>query len=514
MKKKASDLAIAVFLFILIIPFVSWGFLSLFPAAYDAVNFDAGENRELTEISDDVKLEDLTNELDSYISDHAPYRSKLIVYNKKINAIIERNYTSKIQPVLLEIVFGKNESQNTLELFEEVESSETAVAKNETSKKPSVDVKKHNFVEKETVEATCMGNGYILYVCSDCGEEYTETLPALEHKEIVLEHINPSYTTYGRTLYQCVYCAQRRFGDLEPKLLDDSYFPSVIYNNIVLQGRFDWLFYYGDNSLSYYLGENIMTEEEMAANLDLLNQLQEVCDEKGIQLEFAVFPNKEQVYSEYMPTYETVPEKKRVDLFAEYVSNNSKVKFLYPIKELKTAKMYYNTYYAYDTHWNRIGAFAGAQSILEGLGSKPVKLSDYGLTQMFDTVADLFIVGNIDRSAYPEDYDYYFDYKPDVEVTFTDSHEIDGYAYGDFLVTRSTSDNTQSFVIIGDSYRTNLIPYLEKEFSECTFVHRDAIEAAKENIKNADILVVSAVERYDYFIFEQIPTLISYLTEE
>jgi hypothetical protein len=56
-----------------------------------------------------------------------------------------------------------------------------------------------------------------------------------------------------------------------------------------------------------------------------------------------------------------------------------------------------------------------------------------------------------------------------------------------------------------------MIPYLKKDFSDCTIVHRDYIESVVSAIKKADILVLQAGERYDTRIFRSYDRLIEIL---
>ncbi len=39
----------------------------------------------------------------------------------------------------------------------------------------------HSWLEMTNEPAGCTQEGYIIYFCSECGEDYTETVPALGH---------------------------------------------------------------------------------------------------------------------------------------------------------------------------------------------------------------------------------------------------------------------------------------------------------------------------------------------
>lgn len=79
------------------------------------------------------------------------------------------------------------------------------------------------------------------------------------------------------------------------------------------------------------------------------------------------------------------------------------------------------------------------------------------------------------------------------------------------LRTTSDSENQTNFVMISDSYRVNMEPVITKDFSNCTIAHRDYISSCEKDLKNADIIVVSIVERYDYEAFNAMEKIIKIL---
>ena len=58
-----------------------------------------------------------------------------------------------------------------------------------------------------------------------------------------------------------------------------------------------------------------------------------------------------------------------------------------------------------------------------------------------------------------------------------------------------------------------MLPYLEKDFGEICVAHRDEKQKIKQDIKEADVLVVTAVERFDKAVLETAQVLIGYLSD-
>ena len=82
-------------------------------------------------------------------------------------------------------------------------------------------------------------------------------------------------------------------------------------------------------------------------------------------------------------------------------------------------------------------------------------------------------------------------------------------------IYRAWSDcgNDQKLVLLGDSFQVAMLPYLERDFAEICVAHRDEKQKVIQDVREADVLVVSAVERFDRALFETAQALIGYLSE-
>jgi len=115
-------------------------------------------------------------------------------------------------------------------------------------------------------------------------------------------------------------------------------------------------------------------------------------------------------------------------------------------------------------------------------------------------------MGIPDSMVTHDDLELTLDYKPEITVNGLNT---------DAMINRTTSDGMidKSLCLIGDSFRVNMMPYLAKDFTNCTFVHRDYMSETKSDIVNADVIVIEAVERYDYEAFSCVQRVINTLTE-
>lgn len=513
MKRLLSFISIILFMIVLIAPTYLWREVEKNPKKYEVFTKEIGENRALKEMSEDVTIKDYSKEYEEYYSDRAPFRNYLISFNQKINAGLEIPYKNAIQPALLKVFYGAGKNESKMEVYlpkEEKAPEKEEEKKEEVSENKPSEVKP---TEKERKEPTCKEEGYVIYVNEETGEETKEVLPQIDHEFELVEEIPASYTSYGKKIYECKTCHKRKFEDFEAKLVDESYFPAINHEGMVIEGRNNWLFFTGDNTLGYYLGTNLYDEQALQQKAELMQRLKDLCKQKGKEVVFLVAPNKEEIYSEYMPSYDNVPEFTRNDYLSEYMKNHSSAKFLFPKEELKKAKMYYDTYYAYDTHWNNIGAFVATMQIYEKLGMETTDLESIPVSKSVDAAAGLFGTGSINSAGYPDDYEYYIDYKPEIEILSEQgTFDIRG-GYDNYQKNESSSENYSKIVMLGDSFRIGMIPIIRKDFKESVFVQRQDAELAKEDIKSANVIVIETVERFDSQMDAAINKVISYLEE-
>ena len=510
-KKIIRMVSVLLFLAVLILPQLSWLIIKAACGnnqdVMDRLDYDLGENRELASMPDGSNFAGITAEFDSYYNDHAPYRSILITINRRINSRLERAYSSKVQPVLVALIenknnaaakknaaenttetsgmdyageTGKNTPENIAESTSENTSETASGNKSESTSETASGNKSENTSEgtsENTSKAPSEGENASASEGQAQGEAQNEAESKKDGVTDVSEPTNEQPSTD---------VAGENPGYLPPRELNGTVF-----------GRDDWMFCNYDNSIGYYCGTNIMSEQQMKDKLTLMNRLQQICDSRGIQLEFMIAPNKEQVYSEYMPTYTIENTYKRVPRFVDYVRQNSSVKIIYPIEELRAAKATMSTYYKYDSHWNHYGSFIATQALYKDMGLDFVEPDSVTYTEE-GCIWGLVITAGLSWQDYERDYDHVANYRPEVELFNTDGeiniiHTEKSAVYR----TDSTAANDSNFVMIGDSFRLYMMPYLERDFSHVSIAHRDNVQDLADDIRNADILVIECVERLD-----------------
>lgn len=482
MKKKFAVTVSVIFMMVLLLPTIAWETLTVMnhfaPSIMEKLDYDLGEKRNKAKFPEQFEIGTYTAQLEAYYNDRVPFRSLAVSANMALDTCMEGIYKEKIRPVLLSMVYSETE-ESVSEAFVMDDSLETLLHGDSQPASPEL--------QESSV---------------------AETLPEHEHQYTVVDTVEADYDTYGYDLVQCSRCHAEEKINFTEKLVDKSYFPPNIMNGSVLEGRRNWLYFAEDNSVEYYRGTNLLSEEELADYSARAAALQKLCDDKGIVLKLMIVPNKEQVYSEYMPSYEIKETYKRVERLKDYVKESSGIEIMYPKKELSVVKPYVQTYFKYDTHWNYAGAFIGAQVLNRSLGLPVTGLEEFNYMEIPYAGGDLCLLAGLSGEQY-EDCMYFPNYKPEITVLSEEGDQ------NTIFSSVSDSPNQCNFVLIGDSYRICMIPYLQKDFSNILVANRDDLEDGKVQaaVKEADVLFVMAVERFDAPFMDSISHLESILSQ-
>lgn len=269
--------------------------------------------------------------------------------------------------------------------------------------------------------------------------------------------------------------------------------------NLVIQGKENWFFYAGEDSIIDSLGVEPFTDEQHANILDKLIKVRNKYTKENRNFVLFIPPNKERIYSEYLPDqYKNITGTSRVEELVKYIRKNSDINVIYPRKELLDTKSICDVYYKSDTHWNMIGAYVGAQVLVKSL------MGDMPPITFHKIKGKPFVVGgDLQQMArIPDSWidDMYYDIEgiTDVNIDATWLEEDENQTGKDLLVAMSNNaQDMRSFTIIRDSYVMNMLPELSTYFSKSTFIHWQEVKnTPKEFFEGSDIFVIEYVERY------------------
>ena len=265
----------------------------------------------------------------------------------------------------------------------------------------------------------------------------------------------------------------------------------------VIRGTDDWLYY--SSTLGDYLGTNCMDERE---RFNLQHNLEIVSDwakEKGVELLLTVPPNKNTLYGEHMPYYDSkiVNPSHTLDYLPEICKASGT-----PYADL--AELFRNEeetlYLKRDSHWNGKGALLAYNRIMEHsfvllngktTGSKLWTYEDYlsaPATRAKDTDGDL------NRMLYTyygeKEMDTY--YKVDQTFSYVTATE----SVEDAWIETRAEGKKKSLLMFRDSFGNTLLPYMANQFGKAVFSKESTYRMEKlVEEQKPDLVIMEKVER-------------------
>ena len=334
-----------------------------------------------------------------------------------------------------------------------------------------------------------------------------------EHKDLKKDVEEHSYSGWhvhdeinGIRAKTCSVCNHDLTQDVSNKLertIDTTeypYYPYVEANKDVLYGRDNWLYYLGDSSMEYYKGTNVLNENDRNIAVGKLQALQDVCNSKGIQLVFTMFPNKDHVYPEFMPTVEgKINALTRAQQLNNYIQLNTDLNFTYPLDALIEGKKEHDTYLKQDSHWNEFGGAIAAREIYSRLNWE---FKGIEVEEINHNGGDLVAIAKTTAVDYLKPV---VTYKSDVTLSQT-------YTSTYLDVIESSNKNGKKMLIMGDSFRFNIVPYFAREAENIMSAHRNRIKNQMfidfvKTLKEGDIIIYPFVERQDKDAFNKAKAL-------
>lgn len=390
-------------------------------------------------------------------------------------------------------------------------------------------------------EATCLTPAIYYYSC-ECGEKGVETFEYGEplghsfsndwtcdsenhwhsatcgHTQEVSDYAQhnfgdgevtkiPTISEKGVYEFTCKICGYKKIIDI-PQITDPTsldYLNPVIINSVII-GRDDWLFYSGDNSIDYYRGTNIADDNYISSLKTALNNLNNSCKSRGAELRVLIGPNKEQIYPEYLPSYTTVNSygNKRTDRIVDYFKATTDISYIYPLYDMFANKTNGDLYKKQDTHWNYRGAFIAYKQFMKSINREAAEVT---YNEYTDSGGDLANMSG-KKTSYTN---WNCTYRPEVKYKYTNVLN-DQYEY-----TNNNESAPGRLILFGDSFRNHFKFFAYRDFNETQVFSRDyryQNNDAKNVVKTlheGDVLLIIAVERFDYTIIYTASDLNTYL---
>lgn len=272
----------------------------------------------------------------------------------------------------------------------------------------------------------------------------------------------------------------------------------------VIVGKAGWLFFTGDKTLDDYRGVTKFSKEQLRDWKITLEMKRRWLGLHGKKYLLILVPNKETIYSDYLPSYvNKIRIKNCIDEFVDILNRKNSIDIIDVRGYMSNSFSKYQLYYKTGTHWNTYGAFIAYRYIdskLRKIFDEDYKIDSidgfdgYALTILPRKGSDLAaIIGGKELLN-----------DTDVEI------RVAGHVYNDLrtdsmgasrrpVVEKQTSVRLPRAIMFRDSFATALIPFLSKDFSYIQYLcERWDGEVQMEKLlrdSSADIVIEEYVER-------------------
>ncbi len=278
-------------------------------------------------------------------------------------------------------------------------------------------------------------------------------------------------------------------------------------------GSDGWLFYCSKtdrNPVEQSLGYWTFTEEQLEKITANLIYTQRLIEKQNMEFVLFIAPNKETIYSEYLPNYYSVQnEMTSTDQLVAYLRENTDIRVVYPKEELLASKAdnpEVLLYQKLDTHWNRAGAYIGAVSLAKELNIAMPTLGEISLEEEISSSGDLAQMLNI--SIKDGNVDYRISGISDLTT------EYEKWDFNTEYIGHTPGADERRLFVRRDSFSSALAPSLATQFEDCMFVHTNSFEQQQIFDYDADIFVYETAERYITSLLDFRVSYVSYAVEE
>lgn len=268
-------------------------------------------------------------------------------------------------------------------------------------------------------------------------------------------------------------------------------------------GQNGWIFYdsikaNNGNTLVDYYAEVYFDDEDLAKMAKGINMAYDFYAKRGIKYVIFVAPNKENVYSEFMPERMQRIRKSeisRMDHAVEYLKKHTKAEIINAKPAMLAAKkdVEQNLYFKKDTHWNYIGGYVGFEQLAQGLRHLGVPLKVPALEKLH---IDKGKLRDMDMEAGAQEWTYEVAYRhkvlPQCQPNVKNGDITDCLA--------SQGERPERLLVWVDSFAEGMLPYLSRAFKTSYYAPAglkklSEIEAIVNETK-PDVVVDELIERY------------------
>ena len=265
-------------------------------------------------------------------------------------------------------------------------------------------------------------------------------------------------------------------------------------NSKVIIGKNKWLFFNSSaandmGSISDFRNFSSYSKEEMNVIKEKLLKTKEKLNNKKIDFYVLVLPNKENTYSDYIPSLIKKSNRgySKTEMLINYLNKETNLNIVYPKEELIKGRDSMDTYYKYDTHWNDFGAYIGVKELMKTIDSDfKMEKATFSKGKTLGDLANLNLASK------------YLNINEIIVKDYLSKINLSCNVNGEFRNCESNGIYDKTILFVGDSFRNATVNYLGKIYKKSIFVHKNIYNQDLIEKYKPDIIIYEAVERYSY----------------
>lgn len=324
------------------------------------------------------------------------------------------------------------------------------------------------------------------------GGENSEKRMLASKPELSIQNIE-SYPSLYETYYNDHLPFRNALITLNSRIQKNVYMTSSV--DKVQYGKDGWFFYMNNidgETLSIWRGDNLLSEEQMAKIAENLIQTRDQLRMRGTEFILFIGPNKERIYSEFVPDYMgEMAEPNVTEQLVAYLRENTDIPIIFPAEELLAAKEQFpdiELYYKTDTHWNDVGAYIGTRLLLQEMGIETPALTEEMISKVSLIQGDLAMMLNLPDEKYMcQAYSVIDEARPYL-TTYKDEDSI--------IESTSSLSSAKTMLARRDSFFTAMIPYCLPYVSQAWLPHGSVYTPEMIDQADPDYFVFEVVERH------------------
>jgi SGNH hydrolase-like domain, acetyltransferase AlgX len=266
-------------------------------------------------------------------------------------------------------------------------------------------------------------------------------------------------------------------------------------NEKVLVGREGWLFLRGDSNdvLGQHTGRVKLGRKERRSWGRILAKRGSIAKERGVIWLCVVIPDKEALYSEYLPADVNPVAQRPVHRVLE-LAEGSGAPVVYALANLQARKADGELYLRTDTHWSHRGAYVTYRTICDELVARGAVIDVLSEDSM--TWSDGAHAGDLGSKLFPGPVAATARWAhlktPKSKLIF--DNQIPNH--GRVLIYERPDFDGASCVVFGESFVENLLVFLRETFSRLVVVHTSMFVKEIVEQERPDVVLSLPLKRF------------------